>query len=145
MDIAYKVNAPLTAGQFIDLLQHCSLGVRRPLEDLACMQGMVANSNLTVSAWDGDRLVGIARSLTDFHYACYLSELAVDERYQHRGIGKGLQVMTQEQLGPRCHLIVIAAPAADDYYARLGGYVRNPRCWVLAPDRRIGDGPEKAG
>jgi len=139
MDIAYRINAPVSADQFIDLLRRCSLGERRPTEDRACMQGMVANSNLMISAWDGDRLVGIARALTDFHYACYLSELAVDEHYQRRGIGKRLQALTQEQLGPRCHLIVIAAPAAADYYAQLGGYEHNPRCWVLARERRIGD------
>jgi len=43
---------------------------------------MIKNSNLVVSAWDGDNLVGIARSMTDFHYACYLSDLAVDKKYQ---------------------------------------------------------------
>jgi len=77
--------------------------------------------------------------LTDFHYACYLSDLAVDEDYQRHGLGQALQRLTQQQLGPRCHLIVIAAPAADDYDARLGGYERNPRCWVLARERHIGD------
>jgi len=81
----------------------------------------------------------IARSLTDFHYACYLSDLAVDEGYPRRGIGQALQRLTQQQLGPRCSLIVIAAPAADDYDARLGGYERHPRCWVLARERRIGE------
>lgn len=139
MDIAYRINEALSADQFIDLLRRCALGVRRPLHDRTCMQGMVEHSNLTITAWDGDRLVGIARALTDFHYACYVSELAVDEQYQRLGIGKRLQVLTQEQLGPHCHLIIIAAPAADDYYAKLGGYARHPRCWVLARDRRIGD------
>ena len=139
MDIAYRINAPLSADQFIDLLQRCTLGVRRPLTDRPCIEGMVTNSNLTVTAWDHEKLVGIARSVTDFHYACYLSDLAVDEGYQRLGIGRKLQILTQQQLGPRCSLIVIAAPAADDYYAQLGGYVHHPRCWVLARDRRIGD------
>jgi len=139
MDIAYRINAPLSADQFIDLLRQCTLGVRRPLEDRACIEGMVTHANLTVTAWDGDRLVGIARAMTDFHYACYVSDLAVDERYQRLGIGKRLQALTQAQLGPRCNLIIIAAPAADDYYAQLGGYERNPRCWVLTRERRIGD------
>lgn len=100
------------------------------------MQGMVDNSNLTVTAWDGERLVGIARSLTDFHYACYVSDLAVDEKYQKAGIGKELQAITQEQLGPQCKLIVVAAPAANSYYEHLG-FVSNPRCWVLERDKKI--------
>lgn len=100
------------------------------------MAGMVDNSNLLVSAWDGEKLVGIARSLTDFHYACYLSDLAVDQAYQGLGIGKQLQRLTQAQLGPRCKLILVAAPAANAYYAHLG-FSNNPRCWVLEPDQQI--------
>lgn len=102
------------------------------------MEGMVANSNLTVSAWDETLLVGIARSVTDFHYACYLSDLAVHEEYQKTGIGKRLQSLTREQLGPRCKLILIAAPGADSYYARFG-FTRTDRCWVLEPGRSLED------
>ena len=101
------------------------------------MEGMIANSNLIVSAWEGGKPVGIARSVTDFHYACYLSDLAVDKNYQKSGIGKRLQMLTQERLGPRCKLILIAAPAADSYYGHIG-YTRNERCWVLARGTRIG-------
>ncbi|WP_317929392.1 GNAT family N-acetyltransferase [Halioxenophilus sp. WMMB6] len=99
---------------------------------MACLAGMLANSNLIVSAWRGDELVGIARSVTDFHYACYLSDLAVDQRLQKLGIGRQLQKLTQQQLGPKCKLILIAAPAADAYYGHLG-FTRNERCWVLNP------------
>ena len=73
------------------------------------MEGMIANSNLVVSAWHNNQLVGIARSLTDFHYACYLSDLAVSLEYQKSGIGKQLQILTQEQLGPKCKIILLRA------------------------------------
>ena len=63
------------------------------------MEGMISNSNLTVSAWDSEKLVGISRCMTDFHYACYLSDLAVSEQYQKMGIGKQLQILTQNSLG----------------------------------------------
>ena len=98
---------------------------------------MLANSNLLVSAWLGDTLVGVARSVTDFHFACYLSDLAVCQSQQKRGIGKVLQRLTCEQLGPECRLILIAAPAADDYYGHVG-FTRNRRCWVLEPGQEIG-------
>jgi GNAT superfamily N-acetyltransferase len=136
MDIEYKINAPVSADQFIAVLCESTLGERRPVEDRECMEGMLKNSNLTVTAWEGERLVGIARSLTDFHYACYLSDLAVDKKYQNGGIGKRLQIITQQQLGPRCRLILIAAPAANAYYAHLG-FANNPRCWVLERERKI--------
>jgi predicted GNAT superfamily acetyltransferase len=87
--------------QFIDLLTRSTLGERRPIHDRDCIEGMIANSNLTVSAWDCDNLIGIARSMTDFHYACYLSDLAVCQSHQKSGIGKKLQAITQSQLGPR--------------------------------------------
>ena len=93
---------------------------------------MVENNNLLVTAWDGDLLVGVCRSMTDFHFACYLSDLAVDEDYQSLGIGRELMRMTQQQLGPRCSLILLAAPAANDYYPHVG-FENNPRCWVLPP------------
>ena len=102
MDIEYKINAPVSAQTFLDLLKGSTLGERRPINDLECIAGMVNNSNLMISAWQGDTLVGIARSVTDFHYACYLSDLAVLTSHQRLGIGKHLQILTQQQLGPQC-------------------------------------------
>jgi GNAT superfamily N-acetyltransferase len=136
MKLTYKVNDPISVSQFVDLLKASTLAERRPVNDLACMQGMLDHADLIVTAWDEARLVGIARSVTDFHYACYLSDLAVDLGYQRAGIGKTLQAVTQEQLGPHCNLILLAAPAADTYYGHIG-FANHPRCWVLARDRRI--------
>jgi len=136
MDVEYKINTAITAEQFVELLNKSTLGERRPVEDKECMQGMIANSNLVVTAWIGEELVGIARCVTDFHYACYLSDLAVSEEHQNSGIGKQLQILTQQQLGPKCKLILIAAPAANDYYGHIG-FTNNPRCWVLERDANI--------
>ena len=130
MTIDYRINAEITAGQFIDVLNRSTLGERRPVDDRECIEGMVRNANLTVTAWDGPKLVGVARSVTDFHYACYMSDLAVDVEYQRAGIGRALVEQTQRQLGPRCTLRLIAAPAAADYYGKIG-FVHNPRCWEL--------------
>ena len=136
MSIEYRINEPITTDQFIELLANSTLGERRPIHDLQCMEGMVSNIDLTVSAWVSGSLVGIARSVTDFHYACYLSDLAVSKEYQKSGIGKHLQILTQEQLGPQCKLILIAAPAANEYYEHIG-FSHNPRCWVLERESSI--------
>lgn len=136
MSIEYKINVPVSTGQFISLLRESSLGERRPIEDQECMEGMVKNSNLMVTAWDGGKLVGVARSMTDFHYACYLSDLAVDNKYQNNGIGKELQILTQKQLGPKCKLILVAAPAAHSYYKHIG-FTNNQRCWILERSQNI--------
>lgn len=44
--------------------------------------------------------------------------------------------VTQQQLGPRCKLILVAAPAANDYYPQRG-FTHNPRCWILERDKPI--------
>lgn len=136
MSVEYKINHSISTEQFISLLADSTLGERRPIEDRECMEGMISNSNLTVSAWDSGELVGISRCMTDFHYACYLSDLAVSKKYQKLGIGKQLQILTQEQLGPRCKLILISAPAANSYYKHIG-FSNNSRCWVLERDINV--------
>lgn len=133
MDIKYFLNENLDPIEFLGLLQRSGLGKRRPVDDLACLSGMLKNSNLIVTARNSGKLVGIARSMTDFHYACYLSDLAVDKTFQNLGIGKKLQTVTQSKLGPKCTLILLAAPSAVKYYEKIG-FSNNPRCWILNRD-----------
>jgi ribosomal protein S18 acetylase RimI-like enzyme len=132
----YKVNAAVSLADFKQVLSLSTLGERRPIDDDECLQGMLANSNLVVSAWDNGQLVGISRCVTDFHYACYLSDLAVAASHQKLGIGKRLLQLTQDQLKPHCKLILLAAPAANEYYEPLG-FAHNPRCWVLDRDQSV--------
>jgi ribosomal protein S18 acetylase RimI-like enzyme len=136
MNIEYRINSGISTDQFIDLLYRSSLHERRPVDDPECMEEMVNNSNLLVSAWDDQKLVGIARSMTDFYYACHLSDLAVDNAYQGNGIGRKLQAVTQDQLGPKCNLILVSAPAANTYYEHIG-YKNTTRCWVLGREKSI--------
>ncbi|MGR6874155.1 GNAT family N-acetyltransferase [Pseudomonas sp. HK3] len=136
MQAEYKINHPISVDQFVMLLEHSSLARRRPIEDRACLQGMLDHANLTITAWDDNKLIGIARCVTDFHYACYLSDLAVDEAYQKQGIGKQLQIRVQNKLNEKCKLILISAPAANEYYQHIG-FNRNERCWVLERHQTI--------
>jgi len=131
-----KTERNITPAQFTQLLKNSTLGERRPIADPDCLEGMINNSNLIISAWHEETLIGISRCVTDFHYCCYLSDLAVDEEYQNQGIGKELQIQTQNQLGPKCKLILIAAPAANQYYQQVG-FTNNERCWVLNRDELI--------
>ena len=136
--VEYKVNYVISPKQFIDVLNRSTLAERRPVDDRECVEGMLRHGNLTITARDADKLIGIARSVTDFHYACYLSDLAVDVAYQHVGIGRGLIHRTQRELGTRCKIRLISAPAAMDYYPKLG-FVRNQQCWELAPSATQAD------
>jgi GNAT superfamily N-acetyltransferase len=136
MEVEYKIDENISVAQFTGLLKRSTLGDRRPVEDVECMQGMISNSNLIITAWVGNILVGISRCVTDFHFCCYLSDLAVDSKYQKDGIGKNLQIKTQEQLGPKCMLILLAAPAANSYYKHIG-FTHNERCWILNRNEQI--------
>jgi predicted N-acetyltransferase YhbS len=91
---------------------------------------MLKHANLTITAWDGDQLIGISRSLTDFSYVAYLADLAVDQKYQRQGIGKKLVDETKIRLGPDCMIVLLAAPKANDYYQHIG-FEHNPRAWTL--------------
>jgi len=133
MNIEYRHNQAINVAQFTDVLKRSTLGLRRPIDNPACMADMLKHTNLLCTAWDAGKLVGVARSVTDFSYCCYLSDLAVDESYQHRGIGKELIRVTQSQLGPRCKIILLAAPAAVAYYPKIG-FTAHPSAWLLASD-----------
>jgi ribosomal protein S18 acetylase RimI-like enzyme len=128
--LRYTIQESVSVSQFRDLLVRSTLSERRPLADLACLEGMIKNSNLVATAWHDQLLVGIARSVTDFHFCCYLSDLAVDVTHQRQGIGKQLMKITQETLGPRCSIVLLAAPAAVDYYSHVG-LEHHPQAWIL--------------
>tara|TARA_Y100000782_G_scaffold111884_1_gene140955 strand:- start:2622 stop:3059 length:438 start_codon:yes stop_codon:yes gene_type:complete len=97
-----------------------SSGINRPTHDKERIAAMYANSNLVVTAWHKEQLVGISRSLTDFCYACYLSDLAVKADYQKEGIGKQLIAQAQAVIGEQTALILLAAPQAMEYYPKVG-------------------------
>ncbi len=134
MGIEYRSSADISVAEAIDLYKRSTLSDRRPVDRPDIFEGMLKHANLVISAWDGSRLVGISRSLTDFTYVAYLADLAVDAAYQRRGIGKQLVEETRQRLGRECMIVLLAAPKANDYYPKLG-FEHNPRAWVLAPGR----------
>ena len=128
--IDYRDNASITAEQAIDLYKRSTLGERRPVHNIQTFEAMLKNANLTITAWDGEKLIGISRSLTDFSYVAYLADLAVDQQYQRSGIGKQLIEETKVRLGAECMIVLLAAPKANEYYEHIG-FEHNPRAWTL--------------
>lgn len=116
--IEYRRDTPLAAAEVAALLDDS--GIRRPSQDLDRIARMFANANLVISAWDGEKLVGICRALTDFSYCCYLSDLAVAKAYQKCGIGRELVKHIKAAIGEETALILLSAPEAIDYYPKLG-------------------------
>ncbi|QCJ41316.1 GNAT family N-acetyltransferase [Bacillus sp. S3] len=116
--IYFTMEAAVTAEELSDVFKKS--GIRRPVDDLPRLQRMIEHADLLITAWDEQRLVGVARAVTDFSYCCYLSDLAVNKEYQKQGIGKELIRLVQEQIGDEVVLLLLSAPAAMDYYPRIG-------------------------
>jgi GNAT superfamily N-acetyltransferase len=122
MKITYAVEKVLDPDEFVDILKRSTLAQRRPLKDRRRVVRMCRYANLIVTARDEKgKLVGLARSLTDFALCCYLSDLAVDRKLQRKGIGRELVSRTQEAAGgEEVMLLLVSAPAAMDYYPKIG-------------------------
>lgn len=130
MPITYALEHDLSAQAFRDILIASTLAERRPANDLGRLEKMLRRADLVVTARDGARLVGISRAITDFAYCCYLSDLAVDVAYQRQGIGKRLIEETRARAGDGATLILVAAPAAEGYYPKIGlTHLRS--CWAI--------------
>ena len=127
--IVYSISRLLNADEFIDLLGRSNLAERRPITDRERIDAMIKHGNLTCTAWDGKLLIGVARSLTDFAFCCYLSDLAVDVAYQRRGIGTELIRLTQTQIHRDASVILLAAPKAQNYYPHIG-MTRHDSAWI---------------
>ena len=128
MTIEYKKNIALDAQAVANLYK--SAGLRRPSDDIPRIKRMIENANLIITAWEGDTLVGIARSLTDYSFCCYLSDLAVDKAYQKKGIGKELVRQTQNAIGEECMLLLCSVPEAMGYYPKIG-FEKMDKAWII--------------
>ena len=129
MNITYQIENDLSAEEFRTVLINSSLGERRPVNESQTLANMVEHGNLIVTARDHGRLVGVSRSLTDFSYCTYLSDLAIDKEYQRQGIGKELIRQTKLKT-PSAKLILLAAPKATSYYSRIG-FQHHEQCYFL--------------
>lgn len=118
MNILYKSDVIPSTEQIIELYNDAPLS--RPTSDSLRIKKMYEQSNLVITAWNEDELIGIARSLTDFCYACYLSDLAVKKNYQKLGIGKELVSLTKKEIGDQSMLLLLSVETALEYYPKIG-------------------------
>lgn len=119
----------ITIDEFISVLRSSTLAERRPVDNKNTISEMIKNANLIITARDDDKLIGVARSVTDFSYCCYLSDLSVDIAYQRKGIGKKLIDKTMEFLLPSANLILLSAPKAVEYYPKVG-FKKHPAAFI---------------
>lgn len=118
MKINYKINEPINANELATVFS--ASGIRRPVEDVTRLEKMLNEADILITAWHNDQVIGVARALTDYSYCCYLSDLAVDKRYQSNGIGKKLIELLQNELSEEVALLLLSSPTAMDYYPHIG-------------------------
>jgi len=133
--ITYKIEPHLDAEEFKSVLIRSTLGERRPVDDHERITKMIGNASIIVTARDNGLLVGVSRAISDFAFCTYLSDLAVDVGYQKAGIGKELIRLTKLE-APQAKLILLAAPAAREYYPKIG--MKNfPYCFCIDDVKEI--------
>jgi GNAT superfamily N-acetyltransferase len=130
MVVGYQLEPDLDPAEFVDLLVRSTLAERRPVDEPAVIRGMLAHADIIITARVDGKLAGVARAITDFSFCTYLSDLAVDEQNQRRGIGRELIRRTHEVAGVHTHLILLAAPKARTYYPHVG-MEPHDSCWVI--------------
>ncbi|MBD9704144.1 GNAT family N-acetyltransferase [Streptomyces sp. ID01-12c] len=124
--------AALDLDEVLEVYRSSGLGERRPADDRERMAAMVRNANLVLIARESDgTLVGIARSVSDFSYVTYLSDIAVSGTHQRSGIGRALIDATRKE-APTAKIVLLSAPAATEYYPHIGFTAHNS-AWVLNP------------
>ncbi len=74
---------------------------------------------INIGAWDGARLVGSVRVLTDGYFFATISELFVDPSYQRRGIGRHLMELALDR-APRGKMAFGAQPQSVGFFERIG-------------------------
>jgi GNAT superfamily N-acetyltransferase len=132
MDVTFQQESypALGVDEYIDILKRSTLAERRPVGEPETIRGMLANADIIVTARTGGLLVGISRAITDHSFCTYLSDLAVDQAYQRRGIGRELIRHTHEAAGHHTLLVLLAAPQARTYYPHVGMQAHDS-CWII--------------
>lgn len=116
--IDYRQNVPLDVREVVRVFE--SAGLTRPTGDLPRLERVFAHSDLLLSAWSGETLVGFARAITDYGWCCYLADLAVERAHQRRGVGRRLLELLQAAVGDEVSIVLLSAPGAMTYYPHLG-------------------------
>lgn len=129
MMITYQLENNISVEDFLRVLHASTLAERRPVNDTERIRKMVEHANIVITARDNGKIIGVARSVSDFAFCTYLSDLAVDKTYQHQGIGIAL-IKHTKLAAPDAKLILLSAPAAVDYYPRIG-MTRHEHCFYI--------------
>lgn len=121
MSIAYARETALSAADYIAVIGATYMRDHRPIANVERIARILAGSNMVVTARDETgEIVGLGRGISDGEWVVYLADLAVRPERQRQGIGRGILRKMKEIIGPGMGIVLVAYPAAVEYYKRIG-------------------------
>jgi len=99
-----------------EVIRLAPLGTRDPDK----LRAAAANSYAVCTAYDGERLIGFGRAISDGQYQSAIYDLVVHPASQGRGVGKAIMSALLERLPRSGPVLIYAAPGKQDFYRRFG-------------------------
>ena len=78
------------------------------------------NSHSLLTAWDGDRLIGLGNAISDGHLVVYYPHLLVHPKYQRMGIGTELMKRLFSRYEDFHQHVLVSDASAVNFYRRCG-------------------------
>ena len=117
MDIEIKETKEINKDEIIELYKANKWSsAKKP--DL--LYKALMNSDSLITAWDGDRLVGLGNAISDGYLVVYYPHLLVHPDYQGKGIGKIIVDRFQKKYGNFHQQMLTADGKAIDFYLKCG-------------------------
>ena len=126
-ELDYSFSRQVPASVLQTLLGQTSWANERTEDEV--MQ-VIASSPVQLGVWDGDRLVGYARALTDGRFRALVDDVVVDEGQRGRGIGKEIMRRLLDRLAAVDQVVLLASDASAAFYIKLGFEPSRANCLV---------------
>jgi len=113
----------------IGLYADAGLGTKEPARLAAALRA----SHAVATAWDGARLIGIGRVVSDGVYYATVFDVAVAPAWQGRGVGRALMAALEGSVPAGARLYLTATFGHEGFYRGLG-YRRHRTAMAKYPD-----------
>jgi predicted GNAT family N-acyltransferase len=116
-EIQFAFDRPVTAEQLLPLYAQTHWADKRSAEETT---HVIAHADVTISGWQGERLVAFARVLTDDRYRAFIDDVIVDNTLRSQGTGSELMRRLVERLEHVEEVFLHCEPELNNFYGRRG-------------------------
>lgn len=117
MEIRYSDSKNIDAKDLEELFLSVDWSSGRYPDKLAVA---IAHSGTVITAWDGDKLVGLASALDDSIMTAYIHYVLVNPAYQGKGVGKGIMERISARYKDYLRIVLIAYTDSVPFYKACG-------------------------